>query len=285
MTANNPIVRNFNAQRSNSTMPFQQNKLISENVHVQNNLNLLLQQNKFGQTQANHRPDPQQKISKNNPNITTGGLRTTNINIIEKMLQAQSVSDLNNDDVKKNFKQLTTDREKAKKRTEETSELEIPITNAPYKTIIKDKIINKPVDKIKEDDLIVHKSTNLDADIKIFKAEQRAKKKQLKKINKDLDIEFHIDNYDKHKKKYEFKEVFTRNLEYDSNTCAENKQDYIEFYRKKQKEAEAGAELCDRILNDLVNTGLIKPEELPTGSVSEQTSHKKKSTRKTKDKK
>nr|AEX62953.1 hypothetical protein mv_R749 [Moumouvirus Monve] len=135
----------------------------------------------------------------------------------------------------------------------------------PYKTIIKDKIINKKVEEVKLEDLLVHKSVKgVDDDKDKFEKELKIKENEKEKINDELQIEFNIDNYDKHKKTFEYNATFIRNLAYEQNVFDENKQDCIEFYQKKQKEAEEGKQICDEILRNIIDEGIISKDELPT---------------------
>jgi len=52
-------------------------------------------------------------------------------------------------------------------------------------------------------------------------------------------------------------------MAYKSTGFDENKEDYIDFYRKHQKEAEEGLMLCDNIIRTMTDSGLINPNELP----------------------
>src|ERR1700733_7081641 len=155
----------------------------------------------------------------------------------------------------------------------EQQHINIPVQNNHKKgnncgkNIIEERLKRQKIKKdedIKLSDLLVHQVTEKDRDKNVFEKEVEMKKKEKKEINQELEIEFHIDNYAKHKAKFEYKESFIRNLAYEANGFDENKQDYIEFYRKHQKEAEEGKQWCDEILRNIVDTGLIKPEELPS---------------------
>lgn len=265
MINTNPIVQSFNGYMTNNpcTTPFMSNQLINENVHVTNNLNTFIQQQKQIQQQINsqqnqnqnqkdqiYKPSVQDRLDKSDK---LNRSQNKNINIIEELMKPQIISK-NNKDIKPNFTSRQTERKQ-----------KIDITNAPYKNIIRDKVVTKPVDKVTAEDIVVHTVTEADSNRKIFKSETTTKDTELKKINEEIGVEFHIDNYDKHKKKYDYKETFIRNLAYEAGTHSDNKNDYVEFYRKRQKEAEERSELCDKVLHELVDTGLIKPEELPVG--------------------
>jgi len=251
----NPLINRFNGYATQNPIPFQTNQLINQNPHVTNHLNDFIKQHNYVQHNVpafqqqinNLRPEKSVRLPTNKKNNNKKN------NIIQEMLKPQKI-EKDNKDVAGNLKE----RENKQKNEEFT------ITNDPYKNIIKDKIIKKPWDQIKQSDLVVHTVTEADKDKNKFDKEIRVKEEEKKKINKELKIEFHIDNYSNHKDSFEYNKSFIKNLAYDSKNFDENKDDYIEFYRKHQKEAEAGQELCDKILHDMVDSGLIKPEELPT---------------------
>lgn len=270
----NTMINQFNGymtQNPNIT-PFQNNQLINQNVHVMNNLTDLLQQQRlvqqnmgmYQQMAQTNMLQPSQSPEVNN-NRSFKSSKTNNksksTNIIEDMLKPQIIVK-NNKDIESNYSVM-----KDNYSIGEDGQLKkkFKVTNAPYKNIIKDKIITKKVEDIKENDLLVHKSIKgIDANREKFDKELEEKRNEKEKINDELKIEFHIDNYDKHKKNFEYKESFIRNLAYEENIFDENKQDCIEFYRQKQKEAEDGQKLCDQILHNIVDDGVISKDELPT---------------------
>ena len=265
----NPILsqfQNYSVQQQ-STVPFRGNELINNNVHVSNNLNSLIQQQKMqqnnmqqyqaqiynaGNTQTQDDSNDRRKNKKTN-------ISNKAKNIIEDMLKPQKIVK-DNKDVKNNFKDRENEQELIKK-----GKKKFDITNAPYKVIIKDKIVTKKVEDVKKEDILVHKSIReIDADRKRFDTELSTKHIEKEKINDELKIEFNVDNYDTHKKSFEFKQTFIRNMAYEEKTFDQNKEDYIEFYRRKQKEEEDGKKLCDEILLNLVDEGIISKDELPT---------------------
>lgn len=268
IASQNPILNNFNTYmaRNPTTIPFQNNQLINNNVHVMNNLNDYIQQTR--------NPLPPQLAMGPAPLIPTGvgptgvgptgAKKLTNCNIIEEMLTPRKIVK-DNKDVRPNYRVREDIQLKAKK-----GDINIEMTNAPYKTIIKDKIITKKVQDVKLHDLLVHKAVRaIDADVKKFDIDLLAKQGEKTKINEELKMEFHWDNYDKHKKKFEYKETFIKNLAFEQKTFDESKDDYIEFYRQKQREAEEGQKLCDEILHKIIDEGIISNDELLVGDESQ----------------
>ena len=269
----NPMVNQFNGYmlQNPNRIPFQNNQLIGQNVHVMNNLNDLMQQHRTvqqnmgmyqNQLAQNTIPIPTNNNNintKNSSNKSNNKPKTTNI--IEEMLKPQKIVK-DNKDIDSNYK-VSKDNYKVDEKGRLIKKFKV--TNAPYKNIIKDRIISKKVEDITEDDMLVHKSIKeIDANIERFNEELDTKQGEKEKINDELKIEFHIDNYDKHKKNFEYKESFIKNLAFEQNTFDENKQDYIDFYRQKQKEAEEGQKLCDQILHNIVDDGVINKNELPS---------------------
>lgn len=259
----NPILSQFNGymMQNQNNVPFFGNQLINQNPHVMHNLNTFIHSQKTNQ--ANIMNYSQTNISSKSKN------KKSNSNIIEEMLKPQKIIK-DNKDVSSNFRNRKDVQKQAKK-----GNIGIIMTNAPYKNIIKDKIITKDVDKVKLEDLLVHKvDKKIDADVEIFNKELDTKEKEKENINKELEIEFHIDNYDKHKGKFEYKQTFIKNMAFEQNTYIETKQDFIEFYRQKQKEAEEGQKLCDELLHNMVDDGVISKDELPTLSPSDSEERK-----------
>lgn len=254
----NPLLNQFNGyitENPNIT-PFQTNQLINNNVHIMNNLSNLIQQHKNVQQKMNEQNYTKSRFVSDTKSNQKN--KKQNINLIEEMLKPQII-EKNNSDVSSNYQVRQNIQENAK-----SGKSNIKITNAPYKTIIKDKIISKNVNDVKKEDLIVHKVVaGIDSNLEKFNNDLSIKKLEKEKVNDELNIEFHIDNYSKHKKKFEYKETFIRNMAFEQNTFDENKQDYIDFYRTKQKEAEEGKKLCDEILHR-IDTSIINKDELPT---------------------
>ena len=256
----NPLLNKFNGYSQTNNIPFQNNNLIKNNVHVMNNLSTHIQQHRNIQQNI---PMYQNNLNQHNLNQNNSRIskpsNKKNSNIIEDMLKPEKILKNDNKDVLSNFNV----REKILLDTKD-GKSDIKITNVPYKCILKDRVVQKKVDEIKEEDIIVHKcNKDIDADVVKFNKDLTVKKAEKKEINKELNIEFHIENYDKHKSKFEFNTSFINNVEYDENTFDENKQDYIDFYKKKQREAEEGKKLCDQILHNMIDGGIISKDEIP----------------------
>lgn len=235
----NPLLDNFNTYMANNSTPFQHNQLLNQNVHAMGNLNEHLKQHKSYNTEPVTRETPKRTVN-----------TRTSKNLIDEIFKPEKIK-CDNRDVIKNYKER-----------EQVQSKDINPENIPYKIIIKDKVVTKPVRKSK--DLVVHESTDADRDINKFQKDLSVKKQEKKKINQELSIQFNENNRDTHQEKFDMDGTFIKNLSYSSNTFGENKDDYVDFYRKCQREAEEGKEMCDQIINKLVDTGLIKANELPS---------------------
>lgn len=240
---NNPLLKKFNQYHQNKRkVPFQSNNLINQNVHVMNNLNNLIQEKRF--------PNRSPNVSKAKPNI--------NQNIIEDLLAPQEIIK-DNSDILEKFKDAETEQINIINRTND-----VKITNVPYKIIIKDNVINKPMEEITPEDIIVHHvNRDVDADPSRFNNDLEQMKKKLETINDDLKIEFDISHYDKHKANFEYKANFIKNLRCKEKTFLENKEDYMSFYAKVQQDAEEGKKLCDEILHQFIDQDFLPKEENP----------------------
>lgn len=243
----NPLINKFNAfsQNTRNNIPFQNNKLITENVHIGNDLNNIIRSD---------------AILHENDNVPTAPKRT---NIIEDILKPIKLTKFTTQDLDIIYKN--------RQLMNSSQNNEYKITNVPYKNIIKDKILTKRVEDIRPEDLIVHQVIEgVDNNIEIFKRDMSILENELQKINDDISLEYCDGNREKHKKKFGYNETFIRNLAYEQKSFDDNKQDYLEFYKKKQKEIENGLVLCDQVIKNLIDEGCICSDELPFNSIDNQ---------------
>lgn len=268
----NPMLVQFNNYKNQNpnVVPFQNNQLINNNVHVMNALTNRIQEQKCIQDQKLNSYNSSQQNNNFSEDYNKKYSGKSNLNIIQEMLKPVKINKTKNEnnDVIPNYKQRNKIQSDAKK-----GKIGIAITNAAYKCIIKDRenINKKKVDDIHEEDLIVHKSVRgVDDDINIFKQQLKNKEDEKKEINAELEIEFTQENFDKHKKKFEFKETFIKNMVYEENTYDDCKQDFIEYYKKQRKEADERAKLIDKVTEYLKDDNLINVDELPGNSSNDE---------------
>ena len=265
----NPLITQFQSYTNNNPtfVPFQNNQLINNNVHVLNNLNSYVQNYKNAQSIQPIQP-VQHNTIKNNSNSSSNKKNiSTGKNIIESMLQPIIVLKNNNKDVGSNYDKLKKIHDDMVSTKGDTG---YEITNMPYKCIIRDKIITKKVGDVKAEDLLVHRVIHgIDNDTKKFTIDEIKKKNELTRINCEIEIEFAKENLDKNKAKFEKTQTFIRNLAYKENIFDDNRKDCIEFYKEQQRKAEEGIMISDSVLTDLIDSGIIDKNELPIDNGSE----------------
>lgn len=202
-------------------------------------------------------PFENNRLIQNDPRLmqpVTSSFANKSENVIEQILKPVEITNVrNNTDVKFNYD--------ARKKLRDQNE-KIEYTDTMYKAIIKQPL-NKPLTEIEADDLIVHRVSDVDKDIRIFTRDLENKKRSIQSENDALRIEYCEENYSKHKKAFEYNESFITNMAYEENLFDDNKKDCIEFYQKKQREQEEGKRACDQVLRDLMNRGLISEDEIP----------------------
>ena len=260
MHRNNPLLdRARGYSNQGNKVPFEKNSLINKNAHVRNELDTHIKEYRrtkesdIGNLSLNNLSLEQSKeLLDSIRDKTASGKK---INIIEEMLKPMAI-DKNNNDINQNYKlradkqtKYIVKRHANEKVPGEFSE-EFVMTNVPYKNIIKDKIISKPVQDVREEDIVVHRvDRNVDANMERFQQELNNKQIEKTEILNRLEVEFSKDKYETHKKNFEYSQSFVRSIPYEGKD--DNKEDYIKYCRKKQKEAEEGLELCDKILRNL----------------------------------
>lgn len=258
----NSLLSKFNTYTQNNpnNIPFKNNQLLTENIHVMNNLNEMMMEKKIRKQKDVSRPSSNQKIIPNKISMSKEKKSDNNDsgvhakkpscnNIIEELLQPEKI-EKGGGRIKNAFETEKNERNK-----------EILPTNKGYKIIIKDKFVEKNYKDDKE--LIIHKISDQDKNAENFEKDVIKKKSEIEKINDEINIDYAEENMDFHKKKYEYKDSLIKQLDVESKNFSNHKDDYIEFYRKKQREAERDNKLCESIFSKLLDTGIIKHDELP----------------------
>lgn len=195
---NNPLVNKFNQHAQQHHVPFQRNRILRENGQVLQQLDQLL------------------KMDKSQSSTSIEPTNRTQMNIIDAILQPENVK-VDNQDIEYKFQTLMNKRQQ-----------NIKPENIPYKLLDPSHAIQKPVDKVTPDDLIIEKvnkltpleKQRLNAQLKTYQQERQA-------MDEELDIEFHIDNYDKNKARYEYQHTFDTQA-----STAPATQDVVQFYRQ-----------------------------------------------------
>ena len=109
--------------------------------------------------------------------------------------------------------------------------------NEPYKGIIKDFDYSKIREK-HEEDLIVHKVTEADKDIKVFDDKMDTFHNKIEQQNKDIKDTYSLDKKTEHKKEFDYQHKYKYRVKIDSTGEEDLRVDRIEFYKKEQNKVE-----------------------------------------------
>ena len=153
-----------------------------------------------------------------------------------------------------NIKSLVDSRETINKK--ELEECKKKRVNEPYKGIIKDFDYSKIRDK-HEEDLIVHKVTEVDKDKKIFNEKMDNFEKTISDQNKDIKDTYSLDKKTEHKKEFDYQHKYKYRVKLDTNDEDDLRTDRIEFYKKEQNKIEENKKKIDDILLNLIDSGIL----------------------------
>ncbi len=153
-----------------------------------------------------------------------------------------------------NIKSLIDERQKNNEK--ELDDAKIKRVNNPYKGIIKDFNYEK---KIKaQNDLIVHKVTEVDKDKKIFDNKMGEFKTTIGVQDNEIKDIYSLDKKNKHKKDFEYQHKYKYRTKLDnSGDDSDLRVDRIEFYKKEQQKLEDNKKKIDNILLDLIDSGIL----------------------------
>jgi hypothetical protein len=153
-----------------------------------------------------------------------------------------------------NIKALVDNRDTVnKKDLEESTKKRV---NQPYKGIIKDFDYSKIREK-HEEDLIVHKVTEVDKDKKIFNEKMGSFQKEIAQQNKDIKDTYSLDKKTEHKKEFDYQHKYKYRVKIDSADNEDLRVDRIEFYKKEQNKVEENKKKIDDILLNLIDSGIL----------------------------
>ena len=153
-----------------------------------------------------------------------------------------------------NIKTLVDNRDIVnKKDLEESTKKRV---NQPYKGIIKDFDYSK-IRENHQEDLIVHKVTEVDKDKKIFNDKMSNFQKEISQLNKDIKDTYSLDKKIEHKKEFDYQHKYKYRVKIDSNDNDDIRVDRIEFYKKEQNKIEENKKKIDDILLNLIDSGIL----------------------------
>lgn len=141
-------------------------------------------------------------------------------------------------------------------------------TNEPYKNILKDENYKKQFKK--EEDLIVHKVTNLDKDKKIIEEKFRKLENVIKQHNNELDAFYSASKEAENKKKFEYENVYKFRVKYDPKQHTQNKEEKLEYYKNEQQKLDKKNNKFNETIKKMVDNNLFDKEQLEALGITEQ---------------
>lgn len=152
------------------------------------------------------------------------------------------------------IKALANQREKI--NLIEFKESEQKRVNNPYKGIIKDFNYDQKLKK--QEDLIIHKVTQVDKDKVQFDQKMGVYKTNITTHNDEIKEVYSIDKKNQHKKDFEYQHKYKYRTKLDNNNEeADLRVDRIDFYKKEQQKLGDNKKKIDNILMDLIDVGIL----------------------------
>jgi len=152
------------------------------------------------------------------------------------------------------IKALANNREKD--NLVELKQSEQKLINNPYKGIIKDFNYDKQLKK--QEDLIVHKVTAQDKNMKEFDEKMGNFKTEIGTQNDNIKDTYSLDKKIQHKKDFEYQHKYKYRTKLETNNEESDlRVDRIEFYKKEQHKLENNKKKIDNILLDLIDSGIL----------------------------
>jgi hypothetical protein len=144
-------------------------------------------------------------------------------------------------------------------------------TNVPYKGILKNENYNLKVKD--EKDLVVHRVTQKDKDVKEVESKYNEFNDKIKSHDGELNIIYSTSKKGEHKKKFEYTHTYQYRKTELNNSDEDNKeqdhtklkQDRYNYYKDQQKQLEKNKkinEVLERLANDDVFDDVFSPDEL-----------------------
>jgi hypothetical protein len=134
-------------------------------------------------------------------------------------------------------------------------------TNQPYKGIIKNFDYSKIREK-HEEDLVVHKITDIDKDKLVFDSKLNNYNNTIKNQNTELKQIYSGDKYTINKKDFDYqhKYKYRSKIDNDDNNDTDLRIDRIEYYKKEQQKNEGNKKKIDDILLSLIDSGILSDD-------------------------
>jgi hypothetical protein len=133
-------------------------------------------------------------------------------------------------------------------------------TNQPYKGIIKNFDYSKIREK-HEEDLVVHKITDVDKDKIIFDSKLNNYNNTIQNQNTEIKQIYSGDKYTVNKKDFDYQHKYKYRSKIDNNDDdTDLRVDRIEYYKKEQQKNEGNKKKIDDILLNLIDSGILSDD-------------------------
>ncbi len=134
-------------------------------------------------------------------------------------------------------------------------------TNQPYKGIIKNFDYSKIREK-HEEDLIVHKITDIDKDKMVFNSKLNNYTNTIQNQNTEIKQIYSGDKYTVNKKDFDYQHKYKYRSKIDNSENDNNdlRIDRIEYYKKEQHKNEENKKKIDDILLNLIDSGILSDD-------------------------
>ena len=239
--------------------------------------------NQYQRSMQNNVPFANNQMLNNNPNFVanmynSGYYQKMNMEKMERMRRAKSVEDLGVDKeqlakyiicplkVEKESKDVLTGNytqkeslyaiERGKKNNSSIEKLWEKRTNNPYKNILKDENYTKKFNN--KDDLIVHKVTKFDKNLKKLMAEYEDMLEFIVIHDGKLEIKYAKSKENKFKEKFDYENKIKYRVKYDPKNYTELKK----FYKSEQKKIKKANRRVDEMIEILLASESFTKEEL-----------------------
>ena len=236
---NNNFINQYNQYNKNN-VPFQNNSLLAQNPNNLTNNRMFQQQLHMVKMQQIQRAE---KVN----NLKLSDKEISNYVICPIKVEKISSNEFNNELSQKENEYVD------EKNNQKLKEFWNGRTNMPYKNILKNEDYSKDFKSKK--DLIVHKVTNEDKIGIIDKFEEH--KKVIDEQDDQLKITYSKDEKLKHKKDFQYKNVYKYRLKH-------NPKDYNELkdiYKKEQESVDKEEKKIDNLINTLLEGDLLSDIE------------------------
>jgi len=252
---NNRLVAQYN-NPNNTNIPYSNNSILSNNPHYVGSVRDPNFHNRINMAKM----EQVQKVK------SIKDLRLDDKQILSLIINPIKIEKTDQKELESDFNKLNADYPKQNQSTDKNppqtlKDLWLKRTNNPYKCVLKDLGVVEYTGKnyVKNEDLIVHKTTQLDKLTKIVLDKELDKLNNvLEKHNGELKSVYSLDNKNKYLEDFEYVNKYKNKIKYDPKNYAELK----DYYKKEQKKINKEQKRIDDMIETLLTGDDITQEEL-----------------------